>query len=67
MGIGLVGSLQPLDILWIYCNNQLKKYIAPLLRLESGALSIPLVMSMSEASSVPFHTLIKLCQTKALE
>ena len=37
-----------------------------LLRLARGALSVPLLMSMSEAFSVPFYTLIKLCYTKAL-
>ena len=37
-----------------------------LLRLVRGALSAPLLMSMSEAFSVPFYTLIKLCYTKAL-
>ena len=31
------------------------------------ALSVPLLMSMSEDFSVPFYTLIKLCYTKALE
>ena len=31
------------------------------------ALSVPLLMSVSEAFSVPFYTLIKLCYTKALE
>ena len=31
------------------------------------ALSVPLLMSMSEAFSVPFYTLIKLCYTKAFE
>ena len=67
VGVGLVRPLQSWDILLIYCNNQLKKYIALLLRLASGALSIPLLMSMSEAFSVPFYTLIKLCYTKALE
>ena len=49
------------------CNNQLKKYIAPLLRLVGGALSIPLLMSMSEAFSVPFYNSIKFCYTKSLE
>ena len=38
-----------------------------LLRLARGALSVPLLMSMSEALPVPFHTLIKLCDTKPLE
>ena len=32
-----------------------------------GALSVTLLMSMSEAFSVPFYPLIKLCFTKALE
>jgi len=44
-----------------------KKYIAPLLRLARGALSMPLLVSMSETFSDPFYTLIKLCYTKALE
>ena len=48
---------------WTELNNQLKKHIAPLLRLVSGALSVPLLMSMSEAFSSPFNTLIKLCYT----
>ena len=38
-----------------------------LIRLVGEALSLPFLMSMSEASSVPFFTLIKLCYTKALE
>ena len=33
----------------------------------SGALSVPLLVSMSEAFSVPFYGLIKPCYTKALE
>ena len=65
--MGLARSLQPWAILLIYCNNQLKKYMTPLLALVRGALSIPLLMSVSEAFSVPFYTLIKLCYTKALE
>ena len=67
LGMGLVRPLQPLDILLTYCNNQLKKYTAPVLRLVRGALSIPFLMSMSEASSVPLYTLIKLRYKKALE
>ena len=67
VGVDLVRPLQPWDILLIYCNNQLKKYITPLLRLSRGALYVPFLMSMSEAFSVPFYTLIKLCYTKALE
>ena len=45
----------------------LKKIYKALIKLARGALSIPLLMSVSEAFSVPFHTLIKLCYTKALE
>ena len=68
MGVGLVRSLQPPDILLINCNNQFKKkYIIPLLTLARGALSVPLLMSIAEAFSVPFLTLIKLCYSKALE
>ena len=44
----------------------IKVYTA-LIRLARGALSTPPLMSMSEALSVPFYTLIKLCYTKALE
>ena len=65
MGVGLGRSLQPWVILLIYCNNQLKKYIAPLQRLVRGHSLMS--MSMSEAFSVPFHALIKLCYTKALK
>ena len=32
MGVGLVKSLQPWDILLIYHNNQFKKYMIPLLK-----------------------------------
>ena len=45
----------------------LGKVVKALLRLERGALFVPLLKSMSEAFSVPVHTLIKLCYTKALE
>ena len=55
VGMGLIKVLQPWDILLIYCNNQLKKYITLLLTLARGALSTPLLMSVSEAFSVPFH------------
>ena len=34
--MGLVRPLQTWDILLTYCNNQLRKYIAPLLRLVRG-------------------------------
>ena len=67
MGVGLVRPLQPWVILSIYCNYEFKKCIAPFLRLVREAFSVPLLMSVSEASSVHFHTVIKLCCTIALE
>ena len=45
----------------------LVKVCKALIRLVGGALSIPLLMSVSEAFSAPFYTLIKLCYTKALK
>ena len=59
----LVRSLQPWDILLIYCNNQFKKYITPLLTLARGAFSIHLLMS-SQKLSLSLFTWIKLCYTK---
>ena len=41
VGVGLVRPLQSWDILLIYCNNQLKKYIAPLLRLVRRGILHP--------------------------
>ena len=38
-----------------------------MLTLARGTLSVPRLMSMSEAFSVPFYTLTKPCYTKALE
>ena len=38
----------------------LKRAYKALIRLASGAYPIPLLMSVSEASSAPFLTLIKL-------
>ena len=45
----------------------LAKVYKDLIRLASGGLSVPFLMSMSEASSVPLYTLIKLRYKKALE
>ena len=53
MGLGLIRPLQPLDILLIYCNNQLQKYTAPFAKTSRGHCHPPL-MSVSEAFSVPF-------------
>ena len=64
--MGLVNLLQPWDILSIYCNNQLKQYITPLLTLASRALSIPLMRSLSEAIFVLFHILMKIWHARLL-
>ena len=45
----------------------LKKVFKALIRLARGALSVPFLVSMSEAFSASFLTLIKLCYWKALE
>ena len=50
-----------------YLINNFQTDINQLAKLAKGALSIPLLMSMSEYFSVPFYILIKLCYTKALE
>ena len=44
----------------------LVKVYKALIRLEGGALSVSLLMSMSGAFPVPFYTSIKLGYTKAL-
>ena len=46
---------------------RLVKVHKALIRLARGALSVSLLMSMTEALSVFIYTLIKLCYTKALE
>ena len=66
MGVGLVRSLQPWDILLTYCHNQFKKYKTRLLTLARAGTLCPLLMSVSEAFSVSLYTLIKLCYTEAL-
>ena len=50
-----------------YLINNFLTDIKHLAKTGRGALSVPLLMSMSEGFSVPFHTLIKLCYTKFLE
>ena len=45
----------------------LVKVYKALIRLAIRGLSVPLLMSISEASSVPFYTLIKLCHTHKKE
>ena len=43
---------------------KIKKYLTPLLTLERGGTLRPLLMSMSEAFSACFYTLINICYTK---
>ena len=64
--VGLVRFLQPWDILLIYCNNQLKEYIAPLPRLVRGTLSATF-WCLCQKLLLSSFTLIKLCYKKALE
>ena len=66
MGEGLVRSLQPWDIILIYFNNELKKYITPLLTLARGHSPPPSDVYL-RSILCPFFTLIKLCYAKALE
>ena len=42
-------------------------YVTPLLTLARATFSRPLLMSVSQAFSVPFLTLIKFCYARALE
>ena len=65
--VGPVRPLQHWDILLIYCNNQLKKYITPLLRLARWGHSLPPPDVYARSFLCPFFTSIKLCYTKALE
>ena len=48
-------------------NNSFLTEMKPLAKTSAGALSVPLLMSMSESFSVAFHTVIKLSYTKGLE
>ena len=66
MGVGLVRSLQPWEILLIYCNKQFKKYIAPFLRLASGALSAPF-WCLCQELSLSLFTVVKFLPHKSPE
>ena len=62
MGLSLVRFYKLVAFLWFIVIINLKKYMTPLLRLVRGALSVPLLLSMSEAFFVLSHfkkTLIK--------
>ena len=67
VGVGLVRPLQPWNFLLIYCNNHLKTYIAPLLRLGGGGALHPPSDVYVRSFLCLFFTLIKLCYTKSLE
>ena len=60
-------GLQPTRLfrLWDFPGKSTGVGCQALLRLVVGALSVPLLMSMSEAFFVPFYTLIKLCYIKS--
>ena len=55
MGVGLGRPLQPWVILLIYCNNQLKKYIIPLLTLGGGDSLSPFWCLCQKLSLALFH------------
>ena len=65
MGVGLVKSLQPPDILLIHCNNKLEiyNYIAD---TSEGALFLPPPDVYVRSFLYLFYTVIKLYYTKAL-
>ena len=52
-------SLQPWDILLIYCNNQLKKYVIPFPKTSEGGILCP-PTDVYVRSFLSFFTLIKL-------
>ena len=67
VGVGLIKPWQPWDIILIYCNNQLKKYITPFCKTNEGGTLYPSSEVYVRSFLCPFFTLIKLCYTKALE
>ena len=67
VGVGLIKPWQPWDIILIYCNNQLKKYITPFSKTSDGGTLHPSSDVYVSSFLCPFFTLIKLCYTKALE
>ena len=61
MGVGLVRSLQPLDILWIHWR--VYNFIA---NTSKGVLFLPPFDAYVRNFLYLLYTLIKLCYTKAL-
>ena len=66
MGVGLVTSLQPPDILLIHCNNYLKKVFNSIANTSKGVLFLPPSDVYVRSFLYLFYTLIKLYYTKAL-
>ena len=65
MGVGLVRSLQPPDILLIHCNNELKVYNS-IANTSEGVLFLPSSDVYVRSFLCLLYTLIKLHYTKAL-
>ena len=65
MGVGLVRSLQPPDILLIHCNNELKVYNS-IANTSEGVLFLPSSDVYVRSFHYLFYTLIKLCYSKTL-
>ena len=65
MGVGLVRSLQPPDILLIHCNNNHRVYNS-IVNTSKRVLSLPPTDVYVRSFLYPFYTLIKLYCTKAL-
>ena len=65
MGVGLVRSLQPPDIVLIHCNNYLKVYNS-VANTTEGALFWPPSDVYVRSFLYLFYTLIVLYYTKAL-
>ena len=65
MGVGLVRSLQPPDILLIHCNNELKVYNS-IANTSEGVLFLPPSDAYVRSFLYLFYILIRLYYTKAL-
>ena len=67
MGVGLVRSLQPWDILLINCNNQFKKVYNSLANTSKGGTTRPPSDVYARSFLSPFSYFNKTLHTKALE
>ena len=66
MGVGLVSSLQPPDILLIHCNNYLKKVFNSIANTSKGVLFLPPSDAYVRSFLYLLYILIKLYYIKAL-